>query len=174
MGEDNMDNQMPNFEADRMFFEADQQIKDGKPTEAMDQLLQIIEQYPTYGKAYNHIGFIYETRYRDYKKAEEYYQKALEYSPDYPATYLNYALVLSTMEKFEELESLVKRGLEVPGASKDRLYNEMGIMSELKEKYEEAIVYFKKAVKYSLSESDIEIYKKNITRCRRKEEMEFF
>ncbi len=160
--------------ADQMFFDADQKIKDGKTTEALEELVSLIERFPDYGRAYNHIGFIYETKYRDPKRAAQYYQKALQYTPEYPATYLNYSLVLSTMEKFSELEALLNQGLTVEGVTKDRLYNEFGIMRELQQRYEEAIAFFKKAIKACLSEQDIELYKKNIQRCRTKEELEYF
>ncbi len=168
------DNIRKNLEADAIFFDADQKIKDGKTTEALNMLIGLIEKFPEYGRAYNHIGFIYETKYREAKKAEEFYQKALKYSPEYPATYLNYALVLSTMEKFDALEVLLNQGLTIQGVNKDRLYNEFGIMRELQQRYEEAIDFFKKAIKSSLSENDIELYRKNIQRCRVKEELEYF
>lgn len=162
------------LEADQMFFEADQKIKDGKTTEALAQLVNLIEQYPEYGRAYNHIGFIYETKYRDAKKAVTYYERALQYTPEYPAIYLNYSLALSNMERFDLLEDLLTKALKVEGVTKDRLYNEWGIMRELQQRYEEAIEFFKKAIRYSLSENDIELYKKNIQRCRLKEELEYF
>lgn len=162
-----------NLEPDRLFFDGDQKIKEGKVTEALTSLFEIIEKYPNYGRAYNHIGYIYETKYRDYARAEQYYKKALEYTPEYPATYLNYAVVLSTTERFDDLQALVMKALKVPGVNKDRLYTEVGIMHEIQGKYEEAIDYYKKAIRYSLTEQDIQVYKKSIERCKMKEEMEF-
>ena len=87
-----------NFAAEDKFAEADQMIKDNKITEAMTSLHEIVQDYPDFGKAYNHIGFVYETKFKDLDKAEEAYQKALKISPEYSATYLNYAVVLSTRE----------------------------------------------------------------------------
>jgi Tfp pilus assembly protein PilF len=167
----------PYIEADRMFFIADQQIKDSQTTEALENLLAIVEKYPDYGRAYNHMGFLYETKYRNYRKAEECYKKALELAPEYPPAYLNCSALLSTLEKFSELEELLNKALTVGGINRDRLYNEFGLMYEMQKKYANAIESFSKAVLHSLSDTDISTYKKNIERCKMKQqflfEMEF-
>ena len=163
----------PYLEADKLFFEADQKIKEAHIPEALELLLDVAAKYPEYGRAYNHLGFLYETKYRNYQKAEEYYQKALQHAPEYPATYLNYAALLSTLEKFQELETLLTKALTTAGISKDKIYNEFGIMCELQGKYEEAIDYFRKVIRYSLSDQDIAVYKKNIDRCKMKIQEEF-
>jgi tetratricopeptide (TPR) repeat protein len=157
--------------ADEMFFDADNRIREGKIVEARDILINLINQFPEYGRAYNHLGWIYETKYKDYKKAEEYYKKALELSPDYPAVYLNYAEVLSTLEKFDELEELLNKALNVPGVAKDRIYNEFGIMYELKGDFSKAIDFYKKAIAASLSEEDIGVFSESIERCKTKKDI---
>lgn len=157
--------------ADEMFFDADEKIRDGRIVEAKDILVNLINQFPEYGRAYNHLGWIYETKYKDYVKAEEYYRKALEFAPDYPAVYLNYAIVLSSLEKFDALESLLNQALSVPGIAKDKVYNEFGIMYELKGDFITAIDYYKKAINSSLAEKDIDIYRESINRCKTKKEI---
>jgi len=159
------------FEADQMFFDADQKIKDGNFVGALKLLYEITDRFPEYGRAYNHLGYLYESKYQNYNKAEFYYRTAIDYSPEYPATYLNYSVLLSTCQKFDELEELLNKALEVPGINKEKIYCEMGIMKELQGKYDEAIEFFKKVITYCLNSKSIDIYEKNIERCFNKKEI---
>lgn len=163
-----MDTYKNSDELEKLFFRADNEIKDGLIGEAYDTLLYIIEQDTEFGKAYNHLGWIYETKYKDYAKAEECYKLALKYSPDYTPIYLNYAILLSTLEKFDLLAMHLEKSLDVPGINKAKMWNEYGIMYELKEEYHKAIEAYKKSIKYSLINEDIERYDQSISRCKKK------
>lgn len=151
------------------FFEADQLIEAGKISEAAEVLLQLLEEHPDYGKAWNHLGYIYEISYRDLAKAEEMYRKCLELSPEYPAIYLNYSILLSGQGRLDELEELLYKALEVPGINRAKVYNEFGIMHEIRGDYEKAVDGYKSAVQFSFVEVDIAAYKKSIHRVREKQ-----
>jgi Tfp pilus assembly protein PilF len=153
---------------DDMFFQADQQIKDNQITQAVKTLEAIIEEYPEYGRAYNHLGWIYETKYRSYTEAEECYKKALDYSPEYTPVYLNYAYLLSNQNRFSELEPLLDKALMVPGAYKPSIYNEYGIMYELMEKFDLAVEYYRKAIFNSTDNTNIKTYQDSIERVAQK------
>ncbi|NJO02662.1 MAG: hypothetical protein HC880_14120 [Bacteroidia bacterium] len=155
-------------ELNKLFFKADNEIKEGLIAEAYDTLTYIIEQDTEFGKAYNHLGWIYETKYKSYQKAEECYKLALKYSPDYTPVYLNYAILLSTLEKFDELEHHLEAALLVPGINKSKIWNEYGIMNELKGDYNRAIDAYKKSIRFSLVNEDIERYEQSIARCKKK------
>ncbi len=155
-------------EADKMFFTADQKISEGNISDAADLLFKVIESYPEYGRAYNHLGYLYENMFKDTVTAEKYYKEALSKAPEFAATYLNYAVILSSQERFAELNAILNKSLEVPGIQKDKVYNEFGIMFEIQGKYNDAINSFKKAVNYSLNENEIELYEKSINRCQHK------
>lgn len=114
------------------------------------------------------MGWIYETKFKDYNKAEEFYKKCYAYSPEYPAIYTNLSILLSTLGKYDELENFIKKGLEVAGTDKAALYNEYAIMFELKGDYLKAIEQFKNAVRYSLNDANVDTYSKSIQRCKRK------
>lgn len=159
------------LQLDKLFFEADQDIKDGLIAEAFDKLVYIIEQDTEYGKAYNHLGWIYETKYKNYPKAEECYRLSLKFSPNYSAVYLNYSILLSTLERFDELKTHLENALEVRGVNKSKIWNEFGIMNELQGNYDQAIVAYKKSIQYSLINEDIDRYQKSIERCKRKIEI---
>ncbi len=156
---------------DEMFFEADQLIADRKIGQAMQLLYDIINEQPDYGRAHNHLGWIYETKYRDYAKAEEHYRAALAYAPEYPAVYQNYAVLLSTVRKFNDLEKLLEKAMQVPGINLAAIYNEYGIMNEQQGKLDAAIDSFKKAAQASLSEKDVEFYQGAIRRCQTKKNL---
>lgn len=159
------------YELDRLFFKADQQIKDGQVVEAFDTLTYILEQDVEYGKAYNHLGWLYETKYKNYAKAEECYRLALKYAPDYLAIYINYAILLSTIEKFDELEKLLEKSLQIPGINKAKVWNEYAIMYEVQEKYDKAVEAYRKSIRFSLNNEDITRYEQSIERCRKKQNL---
>lgn len=134
-------------------------------------LIDLLSKYPNYGRAYNHLGWIYETKYKDYTQAEENYKKGLKLSPEYTPLYINYSAMLSVMEKFSELEDLLQKAMKVPGIDKARIYNEYGIMYELQEKYTDAIEAFRNAAKWTLNANDLDLYTQGIERCEKKKNL---
>lgn len=157
-----------NAELDNLFFEADNLIKENLIGDAYNKLLTIIQKNPRYGRAYNHLGWLFETKYKDLNKAEEYYQKALEYSPEYIPIYLNYAICLSTMGKYNELKEFLDKAILVAGVNKSQINNEYGIMYEMQGDFEKAISYYQTAINQSLNSNDISIYQESIDRCAKK------
>ncbi len=156
---------------DDLFYEADAKIKEGHYADAMQTLEAIVADAPEYGKAYNHLAWLYDTKYRNQSKAAEYYEKCLQYEPEYSPVYLNYAAVLSTMNKWKELEELLNKALDVSGVDKASIYNEYGIMNELKGNYEEAIGKYKEAMRCTLVTENIDTYQSSIKRCQKKKEL---
>lgn len=156
---------------DDLFYEADAKIKDRNYADAMQTLEAILAEAPDYGKAYNHLAWLYDTKYRDLNKAAEYYQKCLVYEPEYAPVYLNYAAVLSTMHKWKELEELLRKALDVPAVDKASVYNEYGIMNELRGNYEEAIKNYKDAIRYTLVTENIDTYQSSVKRCQTKKSL---
>lgn len=150
------------------FLKADELIKEKKISEALEILHSIVQTDPSFGKAYNHLGWTYIYHLSDYKKAEEYYKNAIKYDPSYTATYMNYAYLLSMQRRYNELETLLKQSLKIEGINKDSVYNEYGIMYELKNNYKDAVIAFKEAIKNSLDANIITTYQANIFRCKTK------
>ncbi len=146
-------------------------IKDGFFEEATKKLEQIISENPNFGKAYNHLGYLYEVKYRDFDKGETLYKLAIEKSPLYTATYYNYAILLSTLGKFDELKELLDTALTIPSIVKATIYNEYGIMLEQQGKLDEAIEYYRKCALNSMDTNVIERAKLSIDRCRLKKEI---
>lgn len=162
----------PLGELNKLFYRADNEIKDGLIGEAIDTLTHIIRQDAQFGKAYNHLGWIYETKEKDYQKAEECYRLALKYAPEYTPVYLNYAILLSTLKRYTELEEHLDRSLTVPGINESKIWNEKGIMYELQGRYGQAIEAYKKSIQLSLANDDIERFESSILRCKKKRSLE--
>ena len=156
---------------DDLFYEADAKIKQQNYADAMQTLEAILAEAPEYGKAYNHLAWLYDTKYRDLGKAAEYYEKCLFYEPEYAPVYMNYAAVLSTMNRWKELEELLRKALDVPGVDKATVYNEYGIMYELLGNYDEAVKHYKDAIRCTLAIENVETYQTSVNRCKRKKEL---
>ena len=150
------------------FFAADQLIKEGKIAEAMQVLTDIIAEDPAFGRAHNHLGWIYETKYQDYNRAEQHYKAAMQFSPEYMASYYNYAYLLSTMQRHEELTKHLDKALKIPGINLSTIYCEYGVMYELQGKLDEAIKAYKESIKYTLDTKEIERISGFIERCKQK------
>lgn len=151
-----------------MFVKSDKLIQLGDPIGAATLLSCLIAEYPDFGRAHNHLGFLYETKFRDFAQAEEHYKACLKLSPEYPALYHNYAVLLSSQHRFTELETLLKQALEVPGVKYSKIYNEYGIMHESQSKFMEALTSYRKAIQYAYSPKDLKIHRASIHRTQGK------
>lgn len=159
---------MDYFELEEKFYEADKMINDGRIADAAHLLEAILAEAPDFGKAHNHLGWLYETKFKNYTKAEEHYKFALKFSPEYPAAYYNYAYLLSTLRRYEELETILDNAIKVPGISYATLYNEYGLLNEAQGKYDEAIHYFKLYIQNLFDIKSIDTAADSIKRCERK------
>src|SRR5581483_2003770 len=115
-----------NVHAESLFHQADTLIDEKKYEEAYLILQSLIERDPPFGKAYNHLGWFYQWKVKDYKKAEECYKKAIELIPEYYAGYSNYISVLSAQQRWKELADLINKAMNVPSSNRGTLYKEMG------------------------------------------------
>jgi tetratricopeptide (TPR) repeat protein len=170
-GQSEINNLIPDraeLEAEEMFAQADRLLNDGVIMEAVEKLAQILKRNPRFGKAYNHLGWVYETKYKNTARAEEYYKAAMQYAPNYNASYLNYTYFLSNMGRFEELKAHLDRISNIPGIAKDTIYNEYAIMYEMTGTPQTAIDYYQKAAIVTLDSAKLDKYKEGIDRCQKK------
>ncbi len=159
------------LESEEMFAKADELIKEGDIKGAVETLYKITQRSPQFGKAYNHLGWVYENKYKNYSKAEDFYKKALQYSPEYPASYLNYTYFLSNLSRYDELKTHLDKSLTIPSVAKETLYNEYAIMLEMQQKPQEAMDFYVKAAMTTLESTKLEQYKASIERCKQKMEL---
>ncbi len=159
------------MECEEMFANADRLLNDGVVMEAVEKLSQILKRNPRFGKAYNHLGWVYETKYKNTARAEEYYKAAMQYAPHYNAAYLNYAYFLSNQARFEELKAHLDKLANLPGIAKDTVANEYAIMYEMMGKPQAAIDYYQQAAIVTLDTGKLEKYREGIDRCKKKLEL---
>ncbi len=153
---------------EQLLSNADQLIKDNKIEEAVAILESIIRDNPTFGKAHNHLGFIYETKIKNYTKAEEHYKLAYQHSPDYCAIYYNYAILLSNLKRFDELKALLTKAETVVGINKSTINNEWAILHESEGNIDLAIEHYKKVIASTFDNKTLEIAISSVERCNRK------
>lgn len=159
---------MHNFEAEQLFLNADKILKEGRYGEAATAFTQLIERFPDFGKAYNHLGWLYETKFSDLLKGEECYRLAVKHAPNYRSVYYNYAVVLATLKRYDDLDQLLKQALDVPGIDRGRIYNEYAIMYETQGQFDKAIEHYKKYMMALYNEKTMDAVVRAIDRCKRK------
>ena len=153
---------------DSEFDRADELIGQDLIEEGKAVLNSILEDDPKYGKAHNHLGWIYKTKESNARVAENHYKQALELTPEYGATYMNYAYLLSEEKRYYELEQLLKTAETISDVNKSNLAREWGYLYEDTKQYQKAIEKYKE---YALSLYDnnlIEKAKEGILRCKNK------
>jgi tetratricopeptide (TPR) repeat protein len=160
-----------NFELEERFLQADRLINESKLKEAAQMLEDILAEAPDFGKAHNHLGWLYETKFKNYTRAEEHYKLALKFSPEYPAVYYNYSYLLSALRKFDELEKHLETAIKVSGINFATIYNEYGLMREAQGKLDDAIHYFRLYIQNSYDSKAVETASESIRRCERKKQL---
>lgn len=159
------------LECEELFAQADRLLNEGVIIDAVDKLSQILKRNPRFGKAYNHLGWVYETKYKNYVRAEEYYKAAIQYAPHYNAAYLNYSYFLSNLGRFDDLKAHLDRVSQIPGIAKDTIANEYAIMYEMQGNLSQAMDYYQKAALVTLDGGKLDKYKEGIERCKKKMEI---
>ena len=71
-----------NVRLELLFQNANEDLKAKKYEAAIDQLNNILEIEPHFGKAYNHLAWINNTVFQNTTEAERLYKLALKYAPD--------------------------------------------------------------------------------------------
>ena len=156
---------------EEMLDQANLEIKNGKYEIASNILEKIIDQDPNFGKAYNHLGYLYEVKFKEYEKGETLYKLCLEKSPMYPAVYYNYAVLLSTLRKYDDLKVLLDKAVTIPGITISTMYNEYALMYEQQSNLDLAIEYYKKCALNTLDKNVLTRAKESIERCKMKKEL---
>jgi len=151
--------------------QANTDIKNGQYEAAENKLEEIISTDPNFGKAYNHMGYLYEVKFKDYEKGETLYKLCLEKTPLYPSVYYNYAILLSTLGKWNELKELLDQAMNIPGITKSTIYNEYAIMYEQQGNLDDAIEHYRKAGLNTLDQGTLDRAKSSIERCKKKKEL---
>ena len=155
-------------EIEDLFLEADKAFDAGDHTEGKKMLEQILQEEPSFGRAHNHLGWLYKNRYQDNRIAEKHYLLAMKFDPEYTPSYINYSYLLRDEDRLDELENLLNRALKVKGMNKCNVYDEFGSLYELRGEYKKAITFYKKAISYCLNDKLVNDLNNHIKRCKKK------
>jgi tetratricopeptide (TPR) repeat protein len=152
-----------------LFIKADTAITGNNIAEGKEILEELLEQFPDYGRAHNHLGWIYSSKYSNYEKAEYHFKLAIKYEPTYPASYLNYAYLLVDTEKYNEAKELINKTLvNIKGIDKGSFYSELGRIYEMERNYLASYKFYKKAIQEGFNPKFIENMNSNLKRLKGK------
>lgn len=160
----------PQLEAD--FDKADELLTDKYIEEGKILILSILERDHSYGKAHNHLGWIYHWHEVDYENAEKEYKLAMQYSPEYDSSYINYIYLLATQKRFPELEKHLQLCETVPGINKATLTRQWAYLYEDTMRFDLAITKYKE---WAMSEHNSEMLDKinqDIKVCKLKKQIQ--
>ncbi len=148
-----------------LFLRANQKIDEQNYEEAKSILEEILELDPTFGRAYNHLGWLYSEILKMYDKAEPLYRLALKYEPEYGAPYVNYLYLLFDTNQLDKVDAIAQKAQRVQSVDKAILNHLLGRREELKGNLKAAYNYFDKAASLSLNErfiSDMNAQKQRV------------
>jgi eukaryotic-like serine/threonine-protein kinase len=103
--------------------------------------MRAVELDPTLGEPFASLAWISFVFDRDWKTAENQFQRALQLNTNYPIAHENYAMFLTRMGRFEEATREITRAQELDPASLS-VNTMMGIVQSLGRRYDEAIPRF--------------------------------
>ncbi|MFA5619769.1 MAG: hypothetical protein WDA08_05630 [Weeksellaceae bacterium] len=139
-------------DVENLFLEVGKAIDDSNISEAKELLLEILEIDPGYGRAHNHLGWIYETKLKNFDKAKRHYELAIKFCQGtYPIVYVNFAYLLIDYDRFDEAENLIDKGMQIAGADRATLTFQKGKIMEHRMKFVKAYHYYQLAGKLSFS-----------------------
>lgn len=131
-------------------------------------LEEILEQEPGFGKAHNHLGWLYYAKLDDYEKAAYHLQLAIKFAERYPAPYLNYMYLLNYLNRHRDLLKHAELALLTEGVSKSIIQNELGKSFEINGFYKEAIKAYLEAKRFSLDKNETQMIDENLERAKNK------
>ncbi|NLJ07643.1 MAG: tetratricopeptide repeat protein, partial [Sphingobacteriales bacterium] len=103
-----------------------------KVRKAEEHYRQALQVYPDYYQAYNMLGSIYFSFYKNHQQAVEYFSKAVQINPSYVPAIGNLAWVYFKMKNFSEAEKYYQLAIKLKPHNPqfkeelNRLYEETG------------------------------------------------
>lgn len=155
-------------DAEARFLHADALMSNGEIVEAKDILIGILEDEPDYGRAHNHLGWIYVAKLSDYERAGYHLRLAVKFAPDYPAGYFNYGNFLIETGDWEQLGKLAEKALQVTGMYRPYVYRFFAAFHEMSGRPKMAMKFLKQARIESLDQESLVHIESEIKRLKNK------
>lgn len=129
-----------------LFLDVNKLIEKNDLSKAYVLLYEILSIDPGYARAHNYLGWIYETQFKDFTKAQRHYELAIKFCPDeYPTSYVNYIYLLLRFDALGEAENMINRALSLPGVDYATLFYQKGRVMEDQFKFGKAHFYYRSA-----------------------------
>lgn len=156
-------------DVENLFLEVGKAIEEHKISEAKNILEEILSIDPGYGRAHNHLGWIYETKIKDYAKAQRHYELAIKFCRGtYPIVYVNYAYLLIEFNHFEKAKTIIEEGLKIEGSDKATLKYQQGKIQEHLQNYYLSYQLYNTALKLNFNKEFHQFLQQEITRLKTK------
>lgn len=155
-------------DAEKLFYQAVNKFEQGDIPAAADLFSEVVFRFPDFGKSYNYLGVIYFIYFKDSFTAESQFKKAIASSPEFTESYINYAALLLSQERFAEMNAQLNKVSEISDVKKNKIFEQFGLMNEIQGKYDDAVDFFKRAIAYTFSDDELASYEKAINRCQTK------
>jgi tetratricopeptide (TPR) repeat protein len=156
-------------EADQLYVDAIALLKAGEVSKAAHALVVITDKFENYGKAWTELGTILMNYLEDVEGAADCFRKAVELNPVYAPGYIAYADALFAIGKFAEMNAILNQAGELKSVKMDQVLQRSALLMESQNRFDEAIVTYKKAILASYSDDEISKCVKGIERCKLKE-----
>lgn len=154
---------------ENQFIKADALISDGNIADAKEILEDVLSQYPDFGKAHNHLGWIYYNKLSNYDKGIYHYKLAMKFEPKYPAPYLNYAYLLIDIGKYQEAKQHINDTFKtLENVDYASFNNELGRIAEFENDYLAAHKYYELSKKSAMNPNFIDNMNVNLKRVKDK------
>lgn len=152
-------------DVENLFIEATKAIDDSDLSVAKTLLEEILMIDPGNSRAHNYLGWIYETRLKDFEKASRHYELSIKFGKsDYPVVYVNYAYLLIEFDYYEKALEIIKLGLKVQGADKATLIYQIGKIAESNQNFFEALEMYKQSRMLSFSKDFMNMLENELER----------
>lgn len=156
------------YTAEERWLIADALLDQGKFPEAKVTLEELLAEEPGYGRAHNHLGWIYLTKFRDFAKAERHLRLAIEYAPDFVPPYMHLTGLLFETRRWAEFRAHVDVSMKVAGTDKVYLHDCLGAYHELTYGFADALVNYTKAIDECFFGPKIQELRESVKRVRDK------
>lgn len=156
------------MDAEARFLHADSLLERGEIAEAKQMLIGILEDEPDFGRAHNHLGWLYRVKLSNFERAEYHLRLAVKFAPDFPAGYLNYCHLLMETSEFEKLGELAEKALTVRGIFLPAVYHFLAVVAEKKGELQVAMKWLLKARESASDEGTVTHIKSEIRRVKSK------
>lgn len=155
--------------AEQLFIDAKGFYEKGDSNEALKILRKLEGEFPGYKNTYLLMGRIYRYVLSDNDIAEKYFKKALSLDNHYKDVLYDYANLLHSQNRYEDLKILVEQNM-LPAEGLDRvlIFEYLGLIAEFQKKYGKAIDHYKEALALATASNNYEYYKQAIIRCKEK------